>query len=67
MHAVLLPGDRLALDARPGLELPELVPVIGVESLEFARSRPVNTTPPAVESTPANRGTPLVTDQSWGC
>src|SRR5207247_2469220 len=33
LHAVLLPGHRLAFDARAGLELPQLVAGIGVERL----------------------------------
>src|SRR5579864_2071179 len=36
LHAVLLPRDRLSLDARPRLEVPELLAAIGVERLEFA-------------------------------
>src|SRR6185312_11288697 len=36
LPAVLLPGDRLPLDAGAGLELPELLAGIGVEGLELA-------------------------------
>src|SRR5258707_5702331 len=35
LPAVLLPGDRLSLDARAGLELPQLLAGVGVESLEL--------------------------------
>src|SRR3954447_25608194 len=36
LHAVLLPGHRLSLDARAGLELPELLAGVGIEGLELA-------------------------------
>src|SRR5580692_8767776 len=36
LPAVLLPGDGLPLDAGAGLELPQLLARIGVESLELA-------------------------------
>src|SRR4051812_23204782 len=39
LHAVLLPGHRLSLDARAGLELPELLAAVGVEGLELAGQR----------------------------
>src|SRR6266446_5278184 len=35
LPAVLLPGDGLPLDARPGLELPQLLAGVGVEGLEL--------------------------------
>src|SRR4051812_41596895 len=39
LHAVLLPGHRLSLDAGAGLELPELLAGLGIESLELAGQR----------------------------
>src|SRR5215831_2555526 len=34
LHAILLPGDRLTLDAGPGLEVPELLASVGIEGFE---------------------------------
>src|SRR6516164_11044082 len=36
LDAILLPGDRLAFDPRPGLERPQLAARVGVECLELA-------------------------------
>src|SRR5579883_104914 len=36
LHAILLPGHRLTLDARAGLELPQLLAGVGVEGFELA-------------------------------
>src|SRR6185312_4654345 len=36
LDAVLLPGHRLSLDARAGLEAPQLLAVVGVKGIELA-------------------------------
>jgi hypothetical protein len=40
LHAILVPGDRLTFDAGACLELPQLLPSIGVKGFELAGQLP---------------------------
>ena len=63
--AVELVGDRRGVDARAGLELPQLLAGLGIDRrARRPRWSPVKSTPPLVASMPENNGSGLGTSQS---